>query len=153
MNTVLTVPAELCIDNRRTERKRSAGQKNLRRTSLDSAALLARHYCPSRRPAAVAENAADGQVSDTARRPPGTPRTPEHRGSSGLRSLDVDDEALVEHPPPGQPIEQPADQRVREAELEQMALIVVEANERVGRAPEAVEARDWILEPAARLGL
>src|SRR5215218_2601269 len=88
MNTVLTVPAELCIDNRRTERKRSAGQKNLRRTSLDSAALLARHYCPSRRPAAVAENAADGQVSDTARRPPGTPRTPEHRGSSGLRSLD-----------------------------------------------------------------
>src|SRR5215213_6854657 len=89
MNAVLTVPAELCIDNRRIERKRSAGQKNLRRTSLDSAALLARHYCPSRRPAAVAENAADGQVSDTARRPPGTPRTPEHRGSSGLRSLDV----------------------------------------------------------------
>src|SRR5215216_6344776 len=96
MNTVLTVPAELCIDNRRTERKRSAGQKNLRRTSLDSAALLARHYCPSRRPAAVAENAADGQVSDTARRPPGTPRTPEHRGSSGLRSLDVEDLGVVE---------------------------------------------------------
>jgi hypothetical protein len=72
----------------------------LRPSSLDHAALFTRHLSPSRRPVAAVENAADDRVSDRAQRRRRSPRTPERRGNSGLRSLGQPPRRFL--PPQGQ---------------------------------------------------
>ena len=78
----------LFIDICRAQPNQRPGRKYVRRASLDSAAILSRHFWSPRHTAADAENAG-GQVSGTARRQPDSARTPARCGSSGLRSLGV----------------------------------------------------------------
>src|SRR5450755_4298590 len=59
----------------------------LRRTSLDDAALTARHLQPSPRPIAPDENSRAAGDPDTTRPPPDSPHARERCGSADLRSL------------------------------------------------------------------
>src|SRR5450755_2236632 len=70
----------------------------LRRTSLDDAALTARHLQPSPRLIAPDENSRAAGDPDTTRPPPDSPHARERCGSADLRSLRVDDVRSVGEP-------------------------------------------------------
>src|SRR5450755_860699 len=68
----------------------------LRRTSLDGAALTARHLQSSPHPIAPDENSRAAGDPDTTRPPPDSPHARERCGSADLRSLRGDDGRVVQ---------------------------------------------------------